>query len=199
MTLSNASASVTGNVVISNALTTTNVFATRYYGDGGLLSNVAGGSSQWTTAGSNIYFATGNVAIGTSTYNGYTLQVNGSIGAAGDVVSFYSDDRLKTRTGVLTSALEKICSLDTFTYKNNDLARSLGFDDDVERVGLSAQQVQKILPEAVKPAPFNPDYLTVQYDKIVPLLVEAVKDLHKLIGMRDTTPPATVDPVVDTK
>jgi hypothetical protein len=125
--------------------------------------------------------------------------VNGSIGAAGDVVSFYSDDRLKTRTGVLTSALEKICSLDTFTYKNNDLARSLGFDDDVERVGLSAQQVQKILPEAVKPAPFNPNYLTVQYDKIVPLLVEAVKDLHKLIGMRDTTPPATVDPVVDTK
>jgi hypothetical protein len=125
----------------------------------------------------------GNVGIGTTNPSSYTLQVVGTIGATGDITAYYSDERLKTKTGLIESALEKVLSLEAFTYVPNDLAKSFGFEDSKQRVGLSAQSVQRILPEAVCPAPFDADnasgqqYLTVQYDKLVPLLVEAIKEL----------------------
>jgi hypothetical protein len=127
----------------------------------------------------------GSVGIGMTNPASYTLQVAGTIGASGDITALYSDERLKTKTGALTDALAKVSSLDTFTYRNNDLAKSFGFKDDYQRVGVSAQQVQKVLPEAVRPAPFDAEnqsgqnYLTVQYEKLVPLLIEALKEEHK--------------------
>ena len=123
----------------------------------------------------------GNVGIGI-TNPSYNLQVAGTIGASGDITAFYSDERLKTKTGTLTGALDKVCSLDTFTYVNNELAQSFGFKDTKERLGLSAQQVQKVAPQTVSPAPFDAEnqsgqnYLTVQYEKLVPLLIEALKE-----------------------
>ena len=115
----------------------------------------------------------------------YTLQVAGTIGASSDITAFYSDERLKTKTGTLTGALDKVCSLDTFTYVNNELAQSFGFKDTKERLGLSAQQVQKVAPQTVSPAPFDAEnqsgqnYLTIQYEKLVPLLIEALKEERK--------------------
>jgi hypothetical protein len=113
----------------------------------------------------------------------YTFQVNGTVGVSGDITALYSDERLKTKTGALSNALDKVCMLDTFTYVSNELAQKYGFTDSTQRVGLSAQQVQKVLPEVVKPAPFDADnlsgqnFLTVQYDKLVPLLIESIKEL----------------------
>jgi hypothetical protein len=130
-----------------------------------------------------MFLNTSNTRLGIGRTNpAYTLDVSGTIGASGDITALYSDERLKTKTGALSNALAKVCSLDTFTYVNNELAKSLGFKDEIQRVGVSAQQVQKVLPEAVRPAPFDADnksgqnYLTVQYEKLVPLLVEALKE-----------------------
>ena len=102
-----------------------------------------------------------------------------TIRCVGDIVAYYSDDRLKNKIGNLEDALSKVNSLNGFTYTPNEAALALGVDQDEVRVGVSAQEVQAVLPEAVKDAPVEntEGYLTVQYEKIVPLLVEAIKEL----------------------
>lgn len=119
-----------------------------------------------------------------------------SIRVAGDVVAFYSDERLKTKTGNIVNALDKINSLEAFTYTQNELADKYGYSDDKPRLGLSAQQVQKIAPEVVGLAPFDTEideetgehssksgenYLTVDYARLVPLLVAAIKEQNQTI------------------
>ena len=103
----------------------------------------------------------------------------GEIRATNNITAGYSDDRLKNRLGLIENALSKVLSLTGFIYEPNELARELGYDaKEGERdVGLSAQDVQRIQPEVVVPAPIDKEYLTVRYEKLVPLLVEAIKEL----------------------
>ena len=73
------------------------------------------------------------------------------------------------------------------TYQWNEIGKEHGWDPDTEvrEAGVFAQDVQAVLPEAVRLAPFDDDhgvsrsgesFLTVKYDKIVPLLIEAIKE-----------------------
>jgi hypothetical protein len=109
------------------------------------------------------------------------LTVTGAITATTSITSYYSDDRLKTRTGNIQNALEKVLSLDGFHYHANETAVALGFDSSKEEVGLSAQQVQAVLPEVIAPAPIDPQYMTLHYERMIPLLVEAIKEQQKQI------------------
>jgi len=104
-------------------------------------------------------------------------RVTGDFSATGDVIAFVSDERLKENIRPLENALDKVLQLSGFTYTFNDVAEKLGFSKTETHVGVSAQEVQAVLPEAVKAAPIDEDYITVQYDKIVPLLIEAIKEL----------------------
>ena len=129
-------------------------------------------------AGSNtqIIFNSGGNAAGSLnlTWDGLNLYVNGGINATGDITAFYSsDERLKINISPIENALEKTLSLSGVTFNWNSLAE--GKDLDVREPGVIAQQVQAVLPEAV--ATRDNGYLGVRYEKLVPLLIEAIKDL----------------------
>jgi hypothetical protein len=102
---------------------------------------------------------------------------SGEIRATNNITAYYSDDRLKTRLGSIEGALDKVRTLDAFYYEANQTAQDLGYDA-VREVGISAQQVQSILPEVVAPAPIDDKYLTVRYERLVPLLIAAIKELE---------------------
>jgi hypothetical protein len=100
----------------------------------------------------------------------------GEIRATNNITAYFSDDRLKKRLGNILNALEKLNTLNGFHYEPNELAQKLGYEKKQE-VGVSAQEVQKVLPEIVVPAPIDDRYLTVRYEKLIPLLIEAIKEL----------------------
>jgi hypothetical protein len=116
-------------------------------------------------------FGVGTAASGTT----------GEIRATNNITAYYSDDRLKDRKGNISDALEKVKSLNGFNYEANETAQELGYEVKPE-VGLSAQEVQKVLPEVVVPAPIDDKYLTIHYEKVVPLLVEAIKELSEKVA-----------------
>lgn len=150
--------------------------------DGG---NVALGTSNAPVCRLDV---TGNVRL-TSLGVGTTATGNtGDIRATGDITAFYSDRRLKTNIQDIPDALEKISTLRGVYYTANQLAHDLGYTDDARQVGVLAQDVAQVLPEAVKLAPFDAapdntslsgeDYLTVQYPKLIPLLINGIKELQ---------------------
>jgi hypothetical protein len=152
-------------------------------------------SSQWlnnTTTPSKIYYDTSNVGIGTS--DPITrLHVVGNIISTGDITAFYSDERLKTKISTINNPLSIVNKLHGFYYLPNEIATKYGINNNKIEIGLSAQDVQKVLPELVKLAPFDmkmneageiisksgEKYLTISYERIVPVLVEAIKELNQ--------------------
>ena len=104
----------------------------------------------------------------------------GEIRATNNITAYYSDDRLKTRLGNIENALAKVMSLNGFQYEANETAQALGYAVKPE-IGLSAQEVQAVLPEVVVPAPIDEKYLTIHYERVIPLLVEAIKELKQEI------------------
>jgi hypothetical protein len=182
------------------------------YGDGSTTNYLCTGTTQLKIRNSTdtsdlmVVLNGGDVGIGgTPSYkldvngdvrvNAGALGVNvapnatdGRIDASNDIVAFSSDRRLKTNIEHIGDALGKIQSLSGFTYNWNGVANTVaGFDTGSRYVGVYAQDVQAVLPEAIKLAPFDNDghdksisgenYLTVQYEKLVPLLIEAIKEL----------------------
>ena len=98
-----------------------------------------------------------------------------SIRVAGDIVAYYSDERLKDKKGNIENPLEKVLSLNGFYYEPNEKAQQLGYIKKME-VGVSAQEVEAVMPEIVKDAPIGHGYKTLNYAKLVPLLIEAIKE-----------------------
>lgn len=109
----------------------------------------------------------------------------GELRATGNITAYYSDERLKDMHGKIEGALDKVESINGYYYKENEKAKELGYDNDKMQVGVSAQEIEKILPEVVTGAPIadeiEEDYKTVYYDKLVPLLIEAIKELNQKV------------------
>jgi len=76
------------------------------------------------------------------------------------------------------SFLDKIKLINGYEFEWNDKAKELApdvFKEGIE-IGVSAQELEKVIPSVVKPS-LHEGYLTVQYERIVPLLIEAIKEL----------------------
>jgi len=156
-----------------------------------------------------------------STYNGYwpmTLsmvnndcQLGGNLRARYNVIAYSSDIRLKTNIKPIENALEKLLTLRGVTFDWTDEAGEAGFhpEQKYNDVGVLAQEVEKVLPQLVMPAPFdlhqgNPDteyvegelsqaellgtsksgknYKTVEYGRMVALTIEAIKEQQTIIN-----------------
>ena len=116
--------------------------------------------------------STGNVGIGTTT-PAYKLHVYGRIKTSGITES--SDERLKENINDLTESLEKVLQLRGVTYNwkdKNDYSSAT-------QIGLIAQEVKNIIPELVDQD--QEGFYSVQYSHLVPLLVEAIKELNSLL------------------
>jgi hypothetical protein len=139
----------------------------------------------------NTYTANGGYAIDCvgKLYVGGILTGASSATFTGDITANTSDARLKTNVKKIDNALEKISKINGVYYNFTDDALLLNdtLNKD-EQVGFLAQEVQEVLPHIIKSAPFDIDketgksksgenYLTIQYEKIVPLLLEAIKEL----------------------
>jgi hypothetical protein len=164
-----------GSTLTVNNLTVTGTFTGSVNGNAAtatLASNVAG-------SGGRILYNQSNNSTTTSsnlTFDGSSLRVGG------DITAFASDIRLKTNIKPIENAIAKVLGLSGFTYDLNETAeKELGLTNDERLVGVSAQEVLEVLPEAVRSAPANENYLTVQYEKIVPLLIEAIKEQQSQI------------------
>jgi hypothetical protein len=152
--------------------------------------------SQWISSGNNVYYNSGNVGIGISE-PASALHVSGTILATGSITANYSDERLKTILNRIDDPLNIINRLNGFYYEANSLANNYGLISSKTEIGLSAQDMNNILPELVSLAPFdtsnishdskNPifvsksgeNYLTISYERLAPIFVESIKELHK--------------------
>jgi hypothetical protein len=132
-------------------------------------------------AGINNIFYAGTGYDNIMVYNGNTLisgtgiisnaAISGSysnfvnITASGTITAF-SDRSLKENLNQIPNALEKVQQLTGYTFNR--------IDSGERQTGLIAQDVQKVLPEAV----MEGKHLSVAYGNLVGLLVEAIKELN---------------------
>jgi len=147
--------------------------------DGSVDTNSYSTGTPPSGADGNIQFKNGSSFAGSTnlTFNSSTNVLS----CGGDIIAFASDERLKTNFKPIENAVDKVLKLRGFTYNFNEIGEELGFDTSLRHSGVSAQEVQAVLPEAVCPAPASDEYLTVKYDKLVPLLIEAIKELKEEI------------------
>ena len=168
-----------GELLIGNTTGNTLTKATLTAGTGITVTNGTGSITlaigQAVATNSNVQF--GSLGVGTA-----ASGTTGEIRATNNITAYYSDDRLKTKLGNIDGALDKVCTLNGFYYEANETAQALGYGIKKE-VGVSAQEVQAIMPEVVAPAPIDDKYLTVRYERLVPLLVEAIKELRAEIKL----------------
>lgn len=172
------SSSCSGNAATATSATSATTAGT-CSGNAATASSCTGNAATATalqsarTIGGVSFDGTANITVASATSG---FSVTGDLVVTGNISAYYSDDRLKTRYSNITQALWKVTSLNGFYFTPNETAQKMGIAV-VPDVGVSAQEVLSVLPEAVAPAPIDSDYMTVRYERLIPLLIEAIKEL----------------------
>jgi|TARA_E500000318_G_C3563472_1_gene214625 hypothetical protein len=114
------------------------------------------------------------------------VKVTGSIYATVDIVAdgdvvadLDSDERLKDNITPIVDAIDKVNQLSGNTFTWNEESRKSGDD-----IGVIAQEVQKVFPMAVRER--EGGYLKVDYIRLVPVLLEAIKELNQKIEVLES-------------
>ena len=110
---------------------------------------------------------------GSNSSNAFIVNYDGSATLAGDL-TVNSDARLKSNIVSLGNTISKLLLIDgkTYTMKSNDA---------IEKIGLLAQEVQKAFPELVKQSGDEEGTLSVNYQGMIPVLINAIKEQQKQI------------------
>ena len=167
---------------------------TQFYSKSSSASNVSLGSSveatEITDKGFQVVNATDKYfRIDRSTFSGAYVKIGGDLSATGNIIAYASsDERLKENIIPIENALEKIDKLNgvEFDWTEEYMQEHIGDDPDANLlvkkhdVGVIAQQVKEVLPEVVVER--KDGYLAVRYEKVVPLLIEAIKELKNEIN-----------------
>lgn len=143
---------------------------------GRILGDITNSKVRYEVDPDNVYGATGK-------YHWF----NCTIKSTGDVVAYASDGRLKKNINTIKNASSTILSLTGRTYDwDIEKCSEVGFTpNNVHEHGLIAQEVQSIVPDAVIESAI-PGYLTVKYDRLVPLLISAFSEQQtELVQLRN--------------
>jgi hypothetical protein len=106
--------------------------------------------------------------------NGY-VDLRGNLRATKDVIAYYTSDiNLKTNIKIINDPKNKINQISGITFDWNENADRTGTE-----YGVIAQEIEKVLPHCVVTR--DNGYKAVKYDNIIPLLIEAIKDIYKRI------------------
>ena len=145
------------------------------------IGNAAGSQRKLLGLDNDDNVQMGSLGIGTA-----ASGTAGEIRATDNITGYYSSDsRLKENIVNISGALEKVSMLKGVTFDwCEDYIKERGGEDGYfikkHDTGLIAQDVQQVLPEIVRKK--KDGYLGVQYDKMVGLLVEAIKELRTEIN-----------------
>ncbi|MGZ3770196.1 MAG: tail fiber domain-containing protein [Bdellovibrio sp.] len=125
----------------------------------------------------------GNVGINTNNPS-YTLHVNGTVAGTSSYVQL-SDVRLKRNIASVTNSLEKINSIRGVTYAWNKDAHPELLLSDREEMGVIAQEVEKVFPDAIS-VNSTTGIKSVAYNMLIAPLIEAVKEIRAWILSQDS-------------
>ena len=135
------------------------------------VSNISTASTIYASS----LLTTGNVGVGTST-PGYALHVIGAIYASGNITAL-SDQRHKQNIIRLDHSLDAIRSLSGYYYTRDD------YQPGIRQIGLLAQEVNKVIPEAVSYDSANDTY-SLNYGCLIAPMIEAVKEINEKVDSR---------------
>ncbi len=116
-------------------------------------------------------------------FDNRTVTIDGSLSIV--TVATPSDIRYKKEIHPLKSSLEKVLQLQGVTYEwDKDKVHGAGYKNG-NQIGLIAQEVEKVLPELVHTD--KEGYKTLSYDKLGPVLIEAMKEQQSMIKEQQKT------------
>ncbi len=192
LTVGRSDGSISAEILLNPAATTN---------EGGQITikrSLTGSTVDWTIDqyGSSASDARLRIFNGGSETNGITIKENGFIGMGtitptvrlqvnGDIIANSiagsSDARFKTNITPIQDPLAKVMRLRGVNFDWNQNQFPERTFSSQRAIGFIAQEVEKVIPEVVQTEKNTEAYKAVQYDKIVALLVEAIKEQQKQI------------------